>query len=152
MDKRVRQVIDEQVRAGAATLLTIDQIECVQFLDEERPIPLDDLTYSSEIGLYQKSKFPRLQEKQEKWGGKRKRAGRPRQYVRVPTQFHVERSEREKLTPESDLTVCIAESEMDENVTRRGIVIGEVWYGWSEALAIAEFVEQYRKWLSSSEP
>lgn len=151
MDKRVRQALDEQVKSGMASLLSVDGAEHVQFHDENLPIPLDDLAYSSEIGLYQKSKFPRLQEKQEKWGGKRERAGRPRQYVRVPTQFHVERSEREKLTPESDLTICIAESEMDENVTRRGIVLGEVWYGWGEALAIAGFVERHRKWLSSSE-
>lgn len=151
MDKRVRQVIDEQVKSGMASLLSVDGVECVQFADEVRPIPLADLAYSSEIGLYQKSKFPRLQEKQEKWGGKRERAGRPRQYVRVPTQFHVERSEREKLTPESDLTICIAESEMDENVMRRGVVIGDIWHGWGESLAIADFIERYREWLSSSE-
>lgn len=89
--------------------------------------------------------------KNPSWGGRREGAGRPRKYVRIPTSFHTERSERERLTPESDLSICIAEMEMDENEIRRGIVIGDLWYGPTEALAIAEFVERYRAFLEGEE-
>jgi hypothetical protein len=85
------------------------------------------------------------------WGGKRPNTGRPRQYgrkdIKVRTKFHIERSEREPLTPESDLSICIAEVEADENDIRRGVVIGDIWYGAKEAIAVADFVDRYRDWL-----
>jgi hypothetical protein len=86
------------------------------------------------------------------WGGKRPRAGRKRQYVRVEKKFYTERSEQEPLTSYPVPTICIAETEVDEGDTRRGIVIDEVWYGADEAIAIAQFVQTYRSWLLSSEP
>lgn len=84
-------------------------------------------------------------------GGARLRAGRtPRyekkpKYVKIPTPFYIQRSEREPLTPASDLSICLAE--MDEGDTRRGVVIGEVWYGAEEALSIYKFLRDYRSWL-----
>jgi len=74
------------------------------------------------------------------WGGRRSGAGRRRQYIKIPVAFHRERSERQPLTPESDLTICLAEA--DE---REGIMIGDIWYGVAEALAIAEFIDTHLK-------
>lgn len=85
------------------------------------------------------------------WGGKRPGAGRPRKYVRIEKLGHTELTERELITPESDLTFCIAEMDVDEGDIRRGIVIGEIWYGASEAFSIARLIEQRRLWLAGKE-
>lgn len=57
-DSSVWEVLNAQIAAGEAKIVKIDGIDHVQFADEAAPIPLSDLAYSSEIGLYQKSKFP----------------------------------------------------------------------------------------------
>jgi hypothetical protein len=57
-DERVWQVLNEEIVVGRAKIVKIDGIDHVQFADEDAPIPLSDLAYSKEIGLYQKSKFP----------------------------------------------------------------------------------------------
>jgi hypothetical protein len=62
--------------------------------------------------------------------------------VKIPIALYAPCSEPEPLTPESDLTIYRAEA--DE---RRGIVIGDIWYGYGEAIAIAEYVAQFRDWL-----
>lgn len=79
---------------------------------------------------------------QKTWGGRRSGAGRPRQYqhIKIPVTFHTERSERQPLTPESDLTICLAEAD-----GRTGIMIGDIWYGTAEAVAIAEFIDKHLK-------
>jgi hypothetical protein len=74
------------------------------------------------------------------WGGRRSGAGRRRQYIKIPATFHTERSERQPLTPESDLTICLAEAD-----GRTGIMLGDIWYGDAEALAIAEFIDTHLK-------
>lgn len=84
-------------------------------------------------------------------GGARPGAGRPRKFVRIPKKFYTERSECESLFPTSDLSICLAEIEVDEGDTRRGIVIGDIWYGAEEALAIALFIERNRAWLQGFE-
>jgi len=77
-------------------------------------------------------------------GGTRQGAGPPRRYVitKKPYIGFEARSRPQPLTSISDLTICIAEAD-----GRRGIVIDDIWYGSGEALAIAEYVEQYREWL-----
>lgn len=77
-------------------------------------------------------------------GGARSGAGRPRKFVKIPKKFYAERSEREPLTETSDLSICLAEIEVDEGDTRPGIVIGDIWYGAEEAQAIADFVKRYQ--------
>lgn len=56
------EVVVEQVQAGAAEIMRRDSVTCVRFTgidaDKDEIIPLDDLAYSSEMGLYQKSQFP----------------------------------------------------------------------------------------------
>ena len=69
-----------------------------------------------------------------------------------PLKFHIKRSEPEPLTSQSDLTICLAEMEVDEYEVRRGIAIGETWYSYSEALAIAEFVKHHQHWLEAKTP
>lgn len=88
-----------------------------------------------------------MAERNPNWGGRRPNAGRPKRFIykKIPVLGQIERSEREPLTPTSDLTVCIAE--MDEE-GKRGIYVGDIWYGADEALAIAAFVERSRHWLS----
>ncbi len=56
------EVIIEQVQTGQAEIVRRDGVTCVLFHDEEQIIRLDDLAYNQEMGLYQKSKFPGLQE------------------------------------------------------------------------------------------
>lgn len=53
---KVGEVLNDQVTQGQATI----DGDMVQFLDEEEPIPLKDLAYSQEIGLYDKRRFPNL--------------------------------------------------------------------------------------------
>ncbi|SRR6266568_153695 len=53
----VTQVVVEQIQSGQASIQRRDGVTCVQFADEKKPIPLSDLAYSSELGLYQRSKF-----------------------------------------------------------------------------------------------
>lgn len=55
------EVVSEQVQSGNARIEYHQGIRCVLFHDEDQVIPLDDLAYRSDIGLYQKSKFPQLQ-------------------------------------------------------------------------------------------
>lgn len=59
-DQRVWQVLNEEIVIGRAKIVKVDGVDYVQFADEDKPIPLSDLAYSEEIGLYQKSKFPEL--------------------------------------------------------------------------------------------
>jgi hypothetical protein len=89
-----------------------------------------------------------MTEKNPNWGGKRPGAGAKRRYLKVSLQGHAERSEREQLTPESDLSICIAE--MDGEDGRRGVMIGDIWYGAVEALAIARYLNRrkYKIWLA----
>jgi len=54
------QVVIEQVQAGQAEIKRHQGAWHVLFHDEEQLIPLADLDYNSEIGLFQKSKFPGL--------------------------------------------------------------------------------------------
>lgn len=60
-DQRVWQVLNEQIREGKAVIVKIDNEDYVQFDDEDVPILISDLAYNSELGLYQKSKFPEQQ-------------------------------------------------------------------------------------------
>ncbi len=57
LKSQVSQVIVEQVQAGQASIVRRSGVTCIQFPDENQPIPLNDLAYSTELGLYQKSKF-----------------------------------------------------------------------------------------------
>ena len=125
--------IAELVQSGEARFTDYNVI---LFSDEEYATLLSDLAYDVEIGVYNKSKLT----KNPKWGGKRKGAGRPKQYVKIETKFYRELSEPEQLTPESDLSICLAEIENGQ-----GIAIGEIWYGKEEALAIAHFIDQHCK-------
>ena len=59
-DDKSLEVVAEQVQSGNAHIEYQQGKQGVLFLDEQQFIPLDDLAYSSEIGLYQKSKFPDL--------------------------------------------------------------------------------------------
>ena len=81
-------------------------------------------------------------------GGQRQGAGRPREYIykKVPIRGFVQVTEPAQLTPESDLTIQLAEMEHGH----RGIKVGDLWYGYSEALAIACYVEEHRQWLEES--
>src|SRR4051812_14655876 len=83
-----------------------------------------------------------------KWGGKRTGAGRKPQYVKIPIKFHIATTEPEQLTPASDLSIYTAEMEEEGP---RGIVVGDIWYGRDEVLAIAHFVEEHRAWLIGDE-
>ena len=57
-DDKSLEVVAEQVQSGNARLEYRQGKQGVLFLDEQQFIPLDDLAYSSDLGLYQKSKFP----------------------------------------------------------------------------------------------
>src|SRR5258708_3104916 len=52
------EVVAELVQSGNARIEYRQGKQGALFLDEQQFIPLDDLAYSSEIGLYQKRKFP----------------------------------------------------------------------------------------------
>lgn len=56
----VYRVVLEQIADGQAVLSRRNGEISVQFPDEEQPIPLKDLAYSQEIGLYDKRRFPSL--------------------------------------------------------------------------------------------
>ncbi len=57
-DSRIWEVLHQQIADGEAKIIKIGGVDHVKFIDEDAPIPLSDLAYSSEIGLYQRSKFP----------------------------------------------------------------------------------------------
>lgn len=54
------QVIAEQCTQGQATIFQDDNGYSVKFHDEPESIPFDHLAYNSEIGLYDKRRFPSL--------------------------------------------------------------------------------------------
>ncbi len=58
LDSVSTRAIVEQINAGNAHLLHRDFTRYIQFADDGEMIPMSDLDYNSEIGLFQKSKFP----------------------------------------------------------------------------------------------
>lgn len=52
------QVIVEQIQGARASIVRRSGVTFVKFIDEVKPVPLSDLAYSKDIGLYQKSKYP----------------------------------------------------------------------------------------------
>lgn len=64
-EPQVWQVITAQVRQGKATIYLIadkylNEKYVVKFPDAPEPIPFEYLAYSSEIGLYDRRKFPNV--------------------------------------------------------------------------------------------
>ena len=56
----VWQVIIEQASQGQATILQDGGSYLVKFPDEPEAIPFEHLAYNSEIGLYDKRRFPNI--------------------------------------------------------------------------------------------
>lgn len=79
-------------------------------------------------------------------GGARPGAGRPRQYIykKIRVNGTVERSESERLLPDHELEVQLAE--MEEGGLR-GVLLDDIWYDSQELMSLATFVRKHQEWL-----
>lgn len=59
-DSKAWQVITEQCSQGEAMIFQDGNAYSVKFPDELEAIPFEHLAYNSEIGLYDKRRFPTL--------------------------------------------------------------------------------------------
>jgi hypothetical protein len=57
-EAKVWEVLTSQATQGQAILLQDGEAYFVQFPDELEPLPFEQLAYNSELGLYDKRRFP----------------------------------------------------------------------------------------------
>ena len=94
--------------------------------------------------------MPRTEKHNPNWGGKRPNSGRKREYTykKIRLNGTIERSEPERLLPDHELEVCLAEQE-DEGIEYRGILLDDIWYDAKEVMALIRFAEEHKAWLQS---